>query len=97
MRLQLMLVPAMHVPNDSFVYLPNENRYFYIDDIVTSGDTTTLIHEVELDENVGIKEVELKFKNLEELYVLMQYNCNTKDQLQSINNSVESYSRDEDL
>ena len=95
MRLQLMLVPAMHVPVDSFVYLPNENRYFYVDDLSTEGDTTTLIHEVGLSDTGSINEVGLKFPNLEQVYVLMQYACNTKDQLKDINNSVESYANEE--
>lgn len=83
MRLSTIKVKAIHVPVDSFVFLPKENSFFWVDDKEVLGTETHLIFELGIGEK-GLIEDRLVLNNNKQVEIVLTYNCDKETQLVDI-------------
>lgn len=79
MRLKLFAIKAKEAENkalDHFIYLPNEKRFFFIDDVDFSEDEQTVIlyFEERIDKNSGLIDTQYEVGANEFIYVVTEDN-----------------------
>ncbi len=75
MRLNMISVKAKDVPNDVFIYLPDEKLFFFVDDKEVFDNHTTFYHEIDITED-GLKEIDHTVDNDEMISVVYEYVVN---------------------
>jgi hypothetical protein len=73
MRLNHIETKAKHLIVDVFIFLEEENRFYFIDDIEKFDEYVILYFEPSFSE-----EIELKLENDEPVKIISEYEINTK-------------------
>jgi len=76
MRFDVVPVPAKHLPLDVFIFLENENRFFWVDDIDVLEDSVRLYFEKDIKETEDTYTLDDNFIDLpfdEKVYVVAEY------------------------
>jgi len=95
MRVELIKVAAKLVPVDTFVYLPEKNLFFFVDDTVVEEDEVTFISEIGVDKK-GLITQELVYKPEDEVSILATYRVNKTALLKEIKEAEERLEEDEE-
>lgn len=73
MRLPTMRLKASQVPQDTFVYLEDEHRFFFVDDMSVDEEEVTFFFEEDVDES-GIVEYSKTVPVNQKMLVVSYYN-----------------------
>jgi len=95
MRVELIKVAAKLVPVDTFVYLPEKNLFFFVDDTVVEEDEVTFISEIGVTEK-GLITQGIIFKPEDEVSILATYRVNKTALLKEIKEAEERLEEDEE-
>jgi len=73
MTTELIKITAEDIPTGVFVYLEDEMRFFFVDDVDIEEDEVTLYHEQGIDKKTGLIEDSVTFAIDEQVPVLAKY------------------------
>jgi hypothetical protein len=95
MRVELIKVAAKLVPVDTFVYLPEKNLFFFVDDTVVEEDKVTFISEIGVTEK-GLITQGIIFDPEDKVSILATYRVNKTALLKEIKEAKERLEEDEE-
>ena len=75
MRLETRVIQAEDCPVDVFVFMPKQNRFFFVDHIDIGERYTTLYFEPTADPSDW---VDIRFRNEEKIKIISYYSINLK-------------------
>lgn len=95
MRVELIKVAAKLVPVDTFIYLPEKNLFFFVDDSIIEEKEVTFISEVGITEK-GLITQGIIFKPEDEVSILATYQVDKTSLLKEIKEAEERLVEEEE-